>query len=902
MRFTKIPLIATLMAVALSLLIVLPGLAQQTSDITDGKGEGGPITVGVFANIADAGLTKMRAGGGNEEGAAIFIPIAPAPATPPNSMGAHAATGETAHLVSDTSSPQDTFFRNTLYVSNNASAFNTVLINVASDAAGTCEAGTDNAQTTVNESQISTPFVTARVRNNRSGTPVDVQLVQSSTTGNFQAFFKVVEDGDTGTYDDDDNNQTPEVEADFTEHGGPTWCADLAAMHHADDDNDPATSASNDDGDADQPDPEINTYTTATSAVYGPVVHSRIARPEATQEIATIFAKHGDRLTVTTSAGSGQVQLVVDGDGPDFSAITPEDNDVMRSTRLTYSFEVRDDDSGLRHDGEAVTSVDGDLTEINPDDDHNLGSEPLSTDPDTEVPANGPAADIDVQVLRNPGNGSGSEVEYDDISASGTWSIAGGRAGVAYSFTASGADKGDDSYLYRLSARDRAGNWNTTDADDGQNSPGNQPYVFRVDNKDPELMVARTGISYNREKDEEKVDRSYIALEFTDGASPDAIGDVDTNNITVVGHTIVGYIHPSTASAINRNQGEPARADFKPTVVTYTPSTPAKDRSAPADVSAARDVVVADTPRTDTQTETLILEGRYLQRTGNQAAITGAGTEEVPAPVAPGGTKPTDCGNTAESDDVILCGRFEQHDADLLLHAAGVTAKAKADDDHQAAADAYAKSFVPGTDIEKNDIPGDPRSRVYIELAEDLASDETPTVQVVGGAVRDLAGNTNDAGSLTGDDNEVQDWIAPRLTVTVTSTAADRPVANEKGSFTVDVTADEDVSRPRIYFVSLVAALNEDKDGYDYTIGAEDTNEGNPLTAQEAENHWNRKYKVDSTDLSVFPNSLVGVIVVTDDDSDNSGATDGWDPDRTGMPLRLAQPTTWTSVTWTTQG
>ena len=38
MRFTKIPLIATLMAVALSLLIVLPGLAQ-TSDFDDPRGD-----------------------------------------------------------------------------------------------------------------------------------------------------------------------------------------------------------------------------------------------------------------------------------------------------------------------------------------------------------------------------------------------------------------------------------------------------------------------------------------------------------------------------------------------------------------------------------------------------------------------------------------------------------------------------------------------------------------------------------------------------------------------------------------------------------------------------------------------------------------------------------------------
>ena len=74
--------------------------------------------------------------------------------------------------------------------------------------------------------------------------------------------------------------------------------------------------------------------------------------------------------------------------------------------------------------------------------------------------------------------------------------------------------------------------------------------------------------------------------------------------------------------------------------------------------------------------------------------------------------------------------------------------------------------------------------------------------------------------------------------------------------------------------------MNEDEDGYDYTIApaSDGTNEGNSLTAQEDENHWNRKYKVDSGDLSVFADGLVGVVVVTDDDEDNSGSTDGWSP------------------------
>ena len=137
---------------------------------------------------------------------------------------------------------------------------------------------------------------------------------------------------------------------------------------------------------------------------------------------------------------------------------------------------------------------------------------------------------------------------YDDVSASGTWRMTGSRAGVAYAFTASGADRDDDPYLYQLVARDRAGNETMTDADDRTN--GAEPFVFRVDDEDPDLLNARTGISYDTDDNVEEVDRSYIALDF-DG---DALGDVDTANITVVGSTIVGVIHPSVAPRINRGE------------------------------------------------------------------------------------------------------------------------------------------------------------------------------------------------------------------------------------------------------------------------------------------------------------------------------------------------------------
>ena len=219
--------------------------------------------------------------------------------------------------------------------------------------------------------------------------------------------------------------------------------------------------------------PHRGPETEAQSGIYNPVGHKLKGlgtTPPAEQEIATIFARHGDRLTVTTSGSSGQVELTVDGDGPDFSSITPDDNTVSRPSRLTFSFEVRDDDSGLRHDAEPITSRDGDPEEINPDGDQHLGSEPLSMNPQ----------DNGHDERFRPGHrrqrqaehrGGTDATDYADISASGTWASASTNAGVAYSFTASGAGRGEGEWLYELRARDRAGNETVTDATDDSGDP-----------------------------------------------------------------------------------------------------------------------------------------------------------------------------------------------------------------------------------------------------------------------------------------------------------------------------------------------------------------------------------------------------------------------------------------------
>ncbi len=863
MRFTKIPLIATLMAVALSLLIVLPGLAQ-TGDRTDGQQTVGNVRVGVFDNIADAQQGKLVASTQTDRfGNNPFIPVTGTISPISGVTDNQHLPGDPAYMKTPQVSPQDTSFGNTLYASNRVSAYNTVVINFTHPQIEATGFTADPTCVVVDGAAGPDATYTATVRNTRSTDSITIELVHSGVTGdagNYQAFFKVVPE-DIAPFDHDSNADTDGLP--YRQHGGPTWCADTTANVPFDV-NDNGTIAD---------DERVAKETVATSAVDNPVDMARTTANSgvlpAQQEIATIFAKHGDRLTVTTSSGAGLVDLVVDGDGPEFTAVTPADNAVTRSSRLSFSFEVRDDDSGLRHDGESVISADGDFEEINPDGDQNLETEPLSEDTSgSPVQRNGGSQDINVNIKANPRDDNDATA-YDEISASGTWRLVGNRAGVAYAFTASGAGRSDNEYLYQLTAKDRAGNMSMTDANtDTRDS--NEPFVFRVDDEDPVLTEVRTGIGYNTANNTEKVDRSYVALTFGGGdGGSHGLGQVDTSNITVVGHDIVGVIHPSKAPRINRGDSpvdpKPAKVDAPPRVVAKPGGTDITGGF--ADVSN-NDVEAASTPLTTGDLEDGTLTDGTTAFVASDRTTVLTTDAECDFTTNPAGTTDTDttAGNTDVPDaiDLAIC-RWTQYNAYVAANSAYET--------YVEQLDQYMDEN-PGTDIEKASFV-EPRARVYLELASDLDADATPDVVVVGGAVYDLAGNTNEADTV-----RAKDWIAPSLTVTVTGTENDRPVANEDGSFTVDVRSDEDMRRrPEVYFVTLLAdeVMNDDGDvtGYEnYRIGT--ASKATPLTQQEDENHWARKYRVSSLPDS-NESGVRGVIVLGEDGTDNAGATAGWD-------------------------
>ncbi len=265
------------------------------------------------------------------------------------------------------------------------------------------------------------------------------------------------------------------------------------------------------------------------------------------ENTASILARHDDRLVIEV-AGAGVVTVDVDGEGPDVTGITPEDLSYLRSNSLQYAFVVRDNDAGLRHDGELVITEDGDYTEANRDKDHATTGEPLSVASGGQISVNGEAADIDLKVWGEKADPNAA----DDITGTGDWMLLGDRPGVAYAFSADGAGMDEDAYFMEITAVDRAGNRTVSEAPDDE-YPG--PYLFTVDDTDPATVESWTGIAYDPDLTlmgkvvgGEVADRSWIMAEFTEPLRP----GIAPERIRVAGHEVVSVYQPNYAPPFMR--------------------------------------------------------------------------------------------------------------------------------------------------------------------------------------------------------------------------------------------------------------------------------------------------------------------------------------------------------------
>ena len=170
-----------------------------------------------------------------------------------------------------------------------------------------------------------------------------------------------------------------------------------------------------------------------------------------------------------------------------------------------------------------------------------------------------------------------------------------------------------------------------------------------------------------------------------------------------------------------------------------------------------------------------------------------------------------------------------------------------------------------------------PKARVYLQLADELEPDETPEVQILGGAVIDLAGNSNDPGKFVSADK-----IAPSLTVTINpgSEASGRPAIRKTGEVTIRVVSDEDLRRrPSVYFATMKNIAT--KTAADIRI--ELARAGGNIAAQTAANTWERVYRANAQGLS-GTDGLVAVVVFGQDDAGNTGSSDGVTLGSDGVP------------------
>ena len=332
-RHTPLVLLAALIAAAFAW---SPAGARVRPDLRQDRGDrqgSGGFSVGVFSNISDAQLAKNVLNTTYN----TYVPTNPPYSTisTGNQLSGSHTTGDTAYLANPVVQTQYTYFDGTLFVSNDPDAHNTILITAVNSPRVTANAD---------------GCAEATVRSGRD--TITVQMPTTAVTpsgGNtfYQAFVRVL----------DPRAELPQGTPDYESSDGPDCVADTSVSPSATDD--------------------IVDYTDGVTQ----------------SQIASILGRHGDTITISI-AGAGQVSLEVDGEGPDLTEIMPEHDSAWRSGRLDFSFEVRDDDSGLRHDGELVRSADGDDTQVNGDRDQVTSGEPLTVRSGGSISPNGKAADI----------------------------------------------------------------------------------------------------------------------------------------------------------------------------------------------------------------------------------------------------------------------------------------------------------------------------------------------------------------------------------------------------------------------------------------------------------------------------------------------------------------------------
>ncbi len=170
----------------------------------------------------------------------------------------------------------------------------------------------------------------------------------------------------------------------------------------------------------------------------------------------------------------------------------------------------------------------------------------------------------------------------------------------------------------------------------------------------------------------------------------------------------------------------------------------------------------------------------------------------------------------------------------------------------------------------------DPGARIYLQLTEDLDSDEEPTIQLLGGVFKDVAGNNNVTDSFEAEDN-----IAPGVTIDITSSSGttNRVATDKKGSFTVRVSSDEDLSRfPRLYFTTIEGTAFAGSRANNKNLVVGDVSDEYTMNEVDTDT-WERKVDVDHSGLQAVGGTtdrIMAIVITATDGNGNSGNSAGW--------------------------
>ena len=105
-----------------------------------------------------------------------------------------------------------------------------------------------------------------------------------------------------------------------------------------------------------------------------------------------------------------------------------------------------------------------------------------------------------------------------------------------------------------------------------------------------------------------------------------------------------------------------------------------------------------------------------------------------------------------------------------------------------------------------------------------------------GGAVLDRAGNPSNQDEVT-----AEDFIAPTLTVTLTTAVSDRPVLRQNSEFTVTISSDEELRRlPTVWFAALSTEKGSNKDKQTAPLGS--SQRGDRVAVGSEDNSWQQTF------------------------------------------------------------